>query len=183
MCTLKIISCKSAHKSLQGLNQQTVALISGFSTETVQLMQSIYLHLICVGRQHTVQTPGFVMYDRFSMNKIPVMFSSGTLSMQHPCIRYANYHLEPPTIEESQHNSYLSKIQPLIHSFNDNDSNRSVKGDCFLQCFTLQPSIEYTPLVAPLECFITGQIPAVGTTPSSNIHIHHEEPSYKACEE
>lgn len=49
MWMLEIISCKSAHKSLQGLNQQTVALISGFSTDTVQLMQSIYLHLICVG--------------------------------------------------------------------------------------------------------------------------------------
>lgn len=46
---LKVISYKSAHKSVQGLNEQTVALISGFSTDTVQLMQSIYLHLLCVG--------------------------------------------------------------------------------------------------------------------------------------
>lgn len=46
---LKIISFKSTHKSLQGLNEQTVALISGFSTDTVQFVQSIYLHLICVG--------------------------------------------------------------------------------------------------------------------------------------
>lgn len=123
---LKITSCKSVHKSLQGLNQQIVALISGFSTDTVQLMQSIYLHLICVGRQHTVHTPGFVMYDRFSMNKNPAMFLSSTLSMQHACIRYAKNHLDPPTIEESQHNRHLSKMQPLIHSLADNDGNGSL---------------------------------------------------------
>lgn len=46
-----------------------------------------------------------------------------------------------------------------------------------------QPSFEYSPLVAPLECFITGQIPAAGATPSSHIHIQYEEPSYRACEE
>lgn len=40
------------------------------------------------------------------------------------------------------------------------------------QSFILQPGVEYTPLATPLECFITDQIPGVGTTPSSHTHTH-----------
>lgn len=36
------------------------------------------------------------------------------------------------------------------------------------QSFILQPGVEYTPLATPFECFITDQIPGVGTTLSSH---------------
>ena len=55
------------------------------------------------------------------------------------------------------------------------------------QSFILQPGVEYTPLATPLECFITDQIPGVGTTPSSHTHTHthththYDEPSHHAC--
>lgn len=110
------------------------------------------------------------------------MFLSSTLCKQQACIRYANDHLDPPTVEESRHNIYLSKIQPLIHR-----ASMVMKaiGLCewrlVFQSFILQPGVEYTPLATPLECFITDQIPWVGTTPSSHIRTHYEEPSHHAC--
>lgn len=38
------------------------------------------------------------------------MFLSGALCTQHACVRYANGHSDPPTVEESRRNVYLSKI-------------------------------------------------------------------------
>lgn len=94
--------------------------------------------------------------------------------MQHACGRYANDHLDPPTAEESWHNVYLSKIQPLMHRAS---VVMKAIGLCewrsLFQSFILQPGVEYTPLATLRECFITDQIPGVGTAPSSHIHIHY----------
>lgn len=55
-----------------------------------------------------------------------------------------------------------------------------MSGDCFSRASFLQPGVEYTPLATLLECFITDQIPGVGTTPSSQIHTMRK-PSHHAC--
>lgn len=43
------------------------------------------------------------------------------------------------------------------------------------QSFILQPGVEYSHLATPFECFITDQIPGVGTALSSHIHTRNEE--------
>lgn len=110
----------------------------------------------------------------------PVIFLSSALCTHRACIRYANDHLDPPTIEESRHNIYLTEIQPLMHRAS---VVMKAIGFCewrlLFQSFILQPCVEYTPLATPLECFITDQIPRAGTTPSSHIHKHYEEPSHQ----
>lgn len=90
MCKLKIISCKSAHKSVQGLNEQMAALINGFSTDTIHLMQSIFLNLLCVGWKHCT-------YDMLCKNNPSNILCT---TLEHACIRYANDHLDPPTGRE-----------------------------------------------------------------------------------
>lgn len=90
MCKLKIISCKSAHKSVQGLNEQTAALINGFSTDTIHLMQSIYLNLLCVGWKHCT-------YDMFCKNNPSNILCT---TLEHTCKSYANDNLGPPTGRE-----------------------------------------------------------------------------------
>ncbi len=108
------------------------------------------------------------------------MFLSST---KHGCISYANEHLDPPTIEESRCNVYLDKIQPLMHRAS---VVMKAIGLCewrlLFQSFILQPGVEYTPLATLLECFITDQIPGVGTTPSLHIHTYYKEPPHHACE-
>lgn len=116
MCKLKIISCKSAHKSVQGVNEQTAALINGFSTDTLHLMQSICLNLLCVGWKRCT-------YDMLCKNN-PSKILCATL--EHACVRYANDHQTHPLSENNGNsNVYFSKIQPLLQSFSGNESNRS----------------------------------------------------------
>lgn len=110
------------------------------------------------------------------------MFLSSPLCTWHACGRYANDRSDPPTVGESRHNVYLSKILPLMRR---PTVVMKAIGLCewrlLFQSFILQPVFEYTPLATPLECFITEQIPGVGSTPSSHIHTHYEEPPHHAC--
>lgn len=48
------------------------------------------------------------------------------------------------------------------------------------QSFILQPCVEYTPLATPLECFITDQIPGVGTNPLIT-HTHSVSGTFTPC--
>lgn len=110
------------------------------------------------------------------------MFLSTTFCVHRVYIRYANDRLEPPTVKESRRNVYFSKIQPLMHRAS---ILMKAIGLCewrlLFQSFILQPGVEYTPLATPFECFITDQIPGVGTTLSSHIHTYYKEPSHHAC--
>lgn len=110
------------------------------------------------------------------------MFLSTILCMHHVYIRYANDCLEPSTVKEARRNVYFSKIQPLMHRALILMKAIGLREWRLLfQSFILQPGVEYTPPATPFECFITDQIPGVGTTLSSHIHTGYEKPSYHAC--
>lgn len=107
-----------------------------------------------------------------------------TYTPHHLHSRYANGPADPHAVQESGHNIFLSKILPLMLGALVVMKAVGLR-ECRLlfQSFILQSVVEYTLLATPLECFITRQIPEVGSTPLSHTHTHtrYKEPSHHAC--
>lgn len=102
-----------------------------------------------------------------------VAYLMHTYTPHHLHSRYANGPADPHAVQESGHNIFLSKILPLMLGALVVMKAVGLR-ECRLlfQSFILQSVVEYTLLATPLECFITRQIPEVGSTPLSHTHTH-----------